>query len=329
MRRGIAAGAAILVLILLILGVKGCLNARKQSAIKNYVQDVSGLTQESNQQGKQLFSLLSGPGGRDQAVNVQNNLNGFRVQSDQLVDHAHDLHPPDELKAAQRYLVEVLTFRRDGLAGIANALPTALSDRERRQGTDRVTAQMQALLTSDVLYTQRFLRNLVGVLRDESLSDEVRIPRSQFVPDIQWLQPDFVAEHVSGISSGRGGKATPGLHGDGLGTVALGGQTLNPGTAVTVAVSGQLKFDVQVVNQGQNSETDVPVRVTIGRGGRAIKAEDSISSIAAGETKTVTIPISDRPPTGQSVPITVEVAPVPGEKKTDNNKQTFSAIFTR
>jgi hypothetical protein len=322
--------AAVLVLVLLIVGIKGCLNARKHSAIKNYVQDVSGLTQQSDQQGKQLFTLLSGPGGRDQAVNIQNSLNGFRVQSAQLVDHSHDLHPPDELKDAQRSLVETLTFRRDGLAGVADALPSALGDQERRQGTDRVTAQMQAFLTSDVIYTQRFLRSLVGVLKDESLAGDVRIPRSQFVPDIQWLQPSFVSERVSGIRSGRGGKAAaPGLHGDGLGTVALGGQSLTSGASTTIRLAAGLKLDVQVVNQGQSTETDVPVRVTLGRGAGAIKAESSLGSIAAGETKAVTIPITGRPPTGQSVPISVEVVPVPGEKKTDNNKQTFSAIFTR
>jgi hypothetical protein len=73
----------------------------------------------------------------------------------------------------------------------------------------------------------------------------------------------------------------------------------------------------------------VPVRVALGRGARAIKGEDSLDTIAAGETKMVTIPISGQPPTGQSVPITVDVQPVPGEQKTDNNKQTYSAIFTR
>ncbi|MFN2616874.1 MAG: CARDB domain-containing protein [Thermoleophilaceae bacterium] len=329
-RRGIAAAGGVLVLILLILGIKGCLSARKERAIKDYVQEVSGLTQESDQQGKQLFQILSGPGGRDQAVNIQNSLNGFRVQSAQLVDHARDLHPPDELKSAQRNLVEALTFRRDGLAAVADSLPTALGDRERRQGTERVTAQMQAFLTSDVIYTQRFLRELVGVLRDKKLDDEVRLPRSQFVPDIQWLQPAFVSERVAGIRTGRGGKAaTPGLHGDGLGSVTLGGQALTPGASATVRASGSLAFSVQVVNQGQGTETDVPVRVTIGRGGNTIKAEDTLTSIAAGETKTVNVPITEAPPTGQSVPITVEVVPVPGEKKTDNNKQTFSAIFTR
>jgi len=34
------------------------------------------------------------------------------------------------------------------------------------------------------------------------------------------------------------------------------------------------------------------------------------------------------PPTGRPVSITVNVKPVPGEKKTDNNKQTYQAIFT-
>ena len=324
-----AIAGAVVVLILIILGIKGCLNARKESAIKNYVQDVAGLTQQSNQQGKQLFAVLSGGGGRNQAVTLQNNLNGFRVQSAQLLDRAHDFHPPDELKDAQSSLIEVMTFRRDGLAGIADALPTALGDRERRQGTDRVTAQMQALLTSDVIYTQRFLRSLVKVLRDENLADEVRIPRSQFVPDIQWLQPDFVSQRISGIRTGRGGTVAPGLHGDGLGTVSLGGQALNPGAAATITLSGRLQFQVQVMNQGQNTETAVPVRVTVGRGAGAIKADTSIDTIAAGETKTVTIPISGRPPTGQSVPVTVEVVPVPGEQKTDNNKQTYSAIFTK
>jgi hypothetical protein len=160
------------------------------------------------------------------------------------------------------------------------------------------------------------------------LVDEVRIPRSQFVPDIQWLQPDFVARRVAGIRTGRGGKATPGLHGEGLGTVSVGGQSLNPGAAATIALSGQLRFQVQVTNQGQNTETDVPVRVTVGKGADAIKLEKRLDTIAAGETKSVAIPVTEKPPTGQNLPIVVEVDPVPGEKKIDNNKQTSSAIFT-
>ena len=94
-------------------------------------------------------------------------------------------------------------------------------------------------------------------------------------------------------------------------------------------LADDLKFVIQVANQGENTETDVKVNVTVGKGGDAIKLDKVLDTIAAGETKPVEIPLADQPPTGQNVPITVEIEPVPGEKKTDNNGGTFSAIFTR
>jgi hypothetical protein len=324
-----ALGAGLLVLILLVLGVRGCVNARQDRAMKDYVRNVSDLTSESKQQSNAFFRLLNGPGGRDQAVDVQNSLNGFRVQSAQLVDRARDLSHPGEVSSAHDSLVETLEFRRNGLAAIADALPTALGDQNRREGTDKVTQQMQSLLASDVVYTQRFVPGLRKGLRDDKLLAEVRIPASQFVPNVQWLQPSFVAQKVGALRSGKSGSAAPGLHGTGLGTVSLGGQSLTPGGSVSVKLSDQLKADVQVANQGQNTETDVNVKVTIGKGADAITAQQPLDSIAAGETKTVTLTVEEQPPTGQNVPVTVEVQPVPGEKKTDNNKQTYTVIFTR
>jgi hypothetical protein len=325
-----ALGAGLLVLILLVLGVRGCVNARQDRAMKDYVRNVSDLTSESKQQSKAFFGLLNGPGGRNQPVEVQNSLNGFRVQSAQLVDRASALSHPGEAGSAHDALVETLEFRRNGLAAIADALPTALGDQNRREGTDKVTQQMQSLLASDVAYTQRFVPGLRKALRDDKLLAEVRIPASQFVPNVQWLQPSFVAQKVGALRSGKNGAAaSPGLHGTGLGTVSLGGQALTPGGSVSIKLSNQLKADIQVANQGQNTETDVNVKVTIGKGADAINAEQPLATIAAGETKTVTLTIGEQPPTGQNVPVTVDIAPVPGEKKTDNNKQTYTVIFTR
>jgi len=328
-RRAIAGGAGVLVLILLVIGVRGCLGHRKDQAFKDYGQDVTSIVQESNQEGKDFFQLLEARGGRDQAVDIENRLNQFRVQSAQLVDRANGIDHPGELSGPQRYLVETLEFRRDGLAQVANALPTALSDQNRRQGADKVTQQMQSFLTSDVVYTQRFVPKFKDALDARSLGDEVRIPASQFVPNVQWLDPSFVADRVSGIRTGRGGAASPGLHGTGLGTVSVGGQALSPGAAATLKATSNPTFTVQVVNQGNNTETDVSVKVTVGQGADAIDATGRIDTIGAGETKTVNVALRGSPPTGQNVPINVVVEAVPGEKKTDNNKQTFSAIFTR
>ena len=111
--------------------------------------------------------------------------------------------------------------------------------------------------------------------------------------------------------------------------MTLGGQALTPGGSASVRLADDLQFTIQVANQGENTETDVKVNVTVGRGGDSIKLDKVLDTIAAGETKPVEIPLADQPPTGQNVPITVEIEPVAGEKKTDNNKGTFAAIFTR
>src|SRR2546423_15525177 len=95
-RRGIAAGAGLLVLILLIFGVKGCLDARKEQAFKDYVQDVDSIGKESVQESNQLFALLQGRGGRNQVDNIQNNLNWQRIQSTQLQEQDNGLRPPHE-----------------------------------------------------------------------------------------------------------------------------------------------------------------------------------------------------------------------------------------
>jgi hypothetical protein len=329
-RRTVGVVVGVVVLVLLVFGVRGCLGARKDRAMKDYVRDVTALVQESDQQGKQLFRLLGGSGGRDQAVDYENTLNGFRVQSAQLVDRARELDHPGDVNQAQDYLLEVLEFRRDGLKGIADNLPTALGDQDRREGTDRVAAQMQGLLASDVLYLQRFDPSLERALQQDDLGGEVRRPQSGFVTDIQWLQPSFVSERVGRLRTGGGGdSAAPGLHGNGIGTVSLGGQALAEGGSTTITLSEDLAVEAQVVNQGDNTETDVTLTATIGRGDDAIEAEEQLDSIAPGETKSVTIPIGEQPPTGQSVPVVVEVQKVPGEEKTDNNRLSATAIFTR
>ena len=94
----------------------------------------------------------------------------------------------------------------------------------------------------------------------------------------------------------------PGLHGNGLGTVTLGGVRSLPGASATVPLTDDLSFEVQVVNQGENNETDVNVRVTVGEGNDAIELEEAIPEIAVGEQQTVTIPLAEQPPTARTCP---------------------------
>ena len=331
-RRGVAAVGVLIVVILLVLLFRGCLDARKENAMEDYANQSAEIMRESKLEGDQLFELLQSEGGTDQVVEIQNDLNAYRVSSSERVDRARGLDVPDEVSDAHGYFIDVLELRRDGLDLTADAMRTALGDQDRRQGTERVAFAMQMFLASDTIDMTRFRPRLEAALEEEELSMP-RFPTETFVPDVEWLDPAFVADQVNALRSGTGGAtdedAAPGLHGNGLAAVTLGGTTLTPGaTGTTVQLTGDLAFEVQVQNQGENTETDVNVVVSVGEGDDAIELEEAIDTIAVGEIQTVTIPLTEQPPTGQNVPITVEVDAVPGEQMTDNNVQEFSVIFT-
>jgi hypothetical protein len=328
-RRTIAIGGGLLLLILLVFGFKGCLDARNERAMEDYVRGVNELTKLSQAESGQLFDSLSAPTEGDQTVNRVNQANALRVDSATLSDRARDLDPPDELSEAHDYFVEALDLRRDGLAEVADKLPGALADDERRNSTGRSAEMMKIFLSSDVLLVYRFHPIATEALKDADVNAKIAEGSLPFVPDVDWVNPDFVADEIAGIRGTGGGGATPGLHGNGLVSVSLGGVTLTPGGPATVPLSEDLAFEIQVMNQGESTETDVRVQVTVGQGNDAIELEDTIGEIAAGEQKPVTIPLTKNPPTGQNVPITVRVEPVPGEEVTDNNEAEYTVIFTR
>jgi len=328
----VAAGAALVVLVLLVIGARGCLDARKERAFKDYVRDVGALAGESDQESDALFTLLTRRGGNAEDAQIENTLNDLRNQSARLVDRARSTDRPDELAAAHRFLVLTLELRRDGIAKIAEELPTAIADQgDRRQGTREIAASMKNLLASDVIYETRVAISVRDSLRDEGIGGET-VPNSMFLPDVDWLQPSTVADRVRSLGGSGGeddGNAAPGLHGNGIGGSALNGKALTEGTSVNIPLARELKIVVQVANQGENTETDVNVKATIGRGGDALSGDATLDTIAAGETKPVEITVSGEPPTGQNVPVNIEIDPVPGEEKTDNNKASYTVIFTR
>ena len=327
-RRTIAIGGGLLLFILLVFGVRGCLDARKERAMEDYVRGANELVQLSKAGSRQLFGILGG-GGQDQAVSRQNQANQLRIESTTIAERARDLDVPGELSSAHDYFLEGLDLRRDALAIVARSLPGALADEDQRQSTGAIADMMQVFLASDVLLTRRFREELIDTLEAEQVSERApSVAALTFVENIEWVNPDFVADEIGGARGGDG-EATGGLRGNGLGTVSLAGTALTPGTQTTVQLSEDAAFDVQVVNQGDSTETDVTVTVTVGSGDDATELTETIPEIAAGEQKPVSIPLGEQPPTGQNVPITVRVEPVDGEEVTDNNEAELTVIFTR
>jgi hypothetical protein len=333
-RRTVAGGAVVLLLVLMVLGVRGCLDARKERSYRDFATDVGELVRSSNQQGAGLFGILRGAAGTEggSTVEVETSANASAVDAEQIAERARGLDAPDELKEAQEYLVDVLELRRDGTRAIARQLRGALGDEGREEAVNAIAANMRFFDASDVLYLRRVVPALDGPLRDEKVSAPETV-KATYLPDIDWLRPRVVADRISRIAGGEAGEGDvpPGLHGTGVVSVTIrpGGQQLAAGGAVDVPVSEDLAFDVTVQNQGEHEEREVVVAVTISGAGRPIELEESLDSIAPGQQEVVRIPLATQPPTGRPVTIAVETRPVPGEEKTDNNKLSARAIFTR
>lgn len=326
-RRAIAGGLIVLFLIVVVLLGKGCQSARQENAIKDFVKQTNSIITQSNQVSRDFFSTLKDPGDAS-ATDIETSVNVQRSQASELVRQAQDLSASGEdLTAAKQYLVETLEFRRDGLTEISKEIGQALGDQDAEAATEKIAANMQQFLTSDVIYSQRAYAYMNAAVKDKGI-EGVSLPASQFLPSLEWLDPAQVLDVFSRVSGGGSTAAvTPGTHGTGITGVNVqpSGTALAEGTVNDL--NGAKQIEVSVQNQGENDETDVVVSYTISGAGTAIKQNKTIPAIAAGDTTKVTLPLTKIPAAGASATLKVEVKKVPGEENLDNNSQTFDVKF--
>jgi len=333
-RQGVAAGVILLVLILLVVGVRGCLNSAKKRSLRDYNRDVSSLVQESDDQvSKPFFEAMSGGGAASgDTVNLATQVNQLKIVAEDLVKRARKLDAPDDMKPAQRYLLDVLEFRADGLQKIADKIPTAQgSGNTSETAVSQITGQMTAFLTSDVIYSQRVVPYIKKALDDNDIAGQT-IASSQFLPSIDWLDESEVASRLGATApagSRKRGPPAPGSHGHGLTTVSVGGTELTTDSANRIQASPNLTFTVNFENQAENDEQGVVVRVEITGAGSPIRAQATVPQTTAGSTATAEVPLRRSPPVGKPVEIKVTVEPVPGEADSSNNSKTYPALFTQ
>lgn len=321
-RRGIALGGGLLLLILLVLGVRGCLDARKERALKDYARDVSALVEETDQASKRFFGRLDDPGGLS-VTEFENEVNADRSEMDGFLARVQSLDTPGDMGEAQDSLELVYELRADALGQIAETLPSALGDAGRERAVERIAEQMRVLLASDEIYSTITQPEIESVLAGEGIEGDA-IQESQFLDDgVKWLDSGAIDTALSAVSGATGGTVNDGLvHGLGLLSSSIDGTELSDGVPATIAAGGTPQLDVQVQNQGEAEETGVTVTVTID-GGDTLEQE--IGSIGPGETGTVSIPLTPAP-TG-SVTLEVEVQPVAGEQVSDNNVASYPVTF--
>ena len=101
-RRVIAVGIGVLIVILLLLGVKGCLNARKERGFENYVSDLSSIATQSNQLSSEFFARLENPPKNADELSLEAQIASDRGTAEALLQRVENLDTPDELERRAR-----------------------------------------------------------------------------------------------------------------------------------------------------------------------------------------------------------------------------------
>jgi hypothetical protein len=325
--RRIAAGAVIVVvLILIVVGIHSCQVSSRNSALRDYNRNVGALIQQSDSEvGAKLFSLLTS-GQQGSATDLQNSINEVGVTADEELKRAKSLDVPDEAKGAQSVFLLVLQLRRDGVQTIAREIQPAVNAAGSASALDQIAVQMRLFNASEVLYVTQVAPKIASAFKSAGIGGET-IANTHFLPDLGWESPSFVASQI-GAQGGGGGAQTKctGTCGHSLDSVSVGSTTLQAGSANTIPASPTPIFTVKFTNGGDQAESNVVVKVIIRGPGKPIEVDKTVSQTQPGQQASVAIPLGQTPPRG-TVTIEVTVSSVPGETNTQNNPQSFPALF--
>jgi hypothetical protein len=317
LRRGLALGGGLVLLILIVLGVKGCLDARANRELSDYARNVAQIVEETQQTSKSFFEKLEEPGS-ESVTDFVEQVNADRSAVDAYATRIDDLSAPGDMSHAQTNLELSYQLRASAMDEIAEKMDDALADAGAAKATAVITKQMQKLLASDVIYEQVVRPEVDSVLAANGISDS-DLPKSTFLADEKWLDESTVNSAIGAVSGGGEGSVS-GVHGTEIAGVAVNGTELIEGAPTTIAGEEGVAVEVSVRNPLESTENGVNVAVTVE--GNTLK--ETIDELPAGETGTAVISLTPTP--SGEVTIEVEVEAVPGEEVLENNEAVYALI---
>ena len=338
-RLALAAAFAIILIVVIALVVKDCQRSQLEDSYTQYINEVAQIQTASAEQGANLRQVMANPRG-NKPPQLKASILAISKEAQGLVDQAENLDPPGALSAPQRSLVTALEYRVTGLATLAANLPTLLAGSDQQTKAAGIAKPMQRFLASDVIYDDSFKGPAKEALEKDDITGIEVPPLQAFLPNASLASPDGAKNLIADLSrrtaTGDGTGATTGnLRGTSLeSTIALPSETrLTPGSTATVQSTELLKWSVTVKNGGDFDESKVIVRASFSYPATPNDIdvrEVEIPAIASGDTTTVEIPgpASDKVVFGDQGTLLIEVVPVTGETRIDNNKAEYPVKIT-
>lgn len=324
-RRLIAVGFGLLLLLLMVLGVRGCLDARKERGIENYVRDVSSIITGSASVGQKFVDAMVTPTGEPSAKDLEGQMIQLRGEAKSLLDRMDGIEAPGELSDPDRALALTLQLRHDALETIGANVTKALGTTETTEAVEAIQRGMDGLYSSDVIYRDIVQTGVAEVIEAEGLSSS-GVPKGEAAAffGAQTTPEEFLGQGkiVELLGQFGGAASTDGrLRGLEISQVLdANGVQLIDSVVNTIPVDSP-EITVEILNGGEVDESGIDVTVTV----NGNEVTQTVETIPVGSTAQVAIPLGNLEP-GVEVSVEVVVASVPGEQIADNNQATFQVV---
>jgi hypothetical protein len=222
-----------------------------------------------------------------------------------------------------------------GLTGVSNAIAATASTKNTTKAARLVASQMQRLLASDVIWEDSFRGpsqselNTQGVTGTNDAGGPL-VPSSKFLQNAELATANAMTSVVGALrGASTAGQGCP--CGTGLVSIKVlpSGQELSTSTQTDIVVTVNMQFQVTVKNTGNSQVFSVPVNLTIqqSKGGNITKTA-KIDFLAPGNETAVTFGNISNVNFTTPATIKVEVRPVTGETRTENNSADYPVIFS-
>lgn len=298
----------------------------RSTDLKNYATAAKKVVDSSNKTG-QSFNQIRASIKNMARKDLEKQLTSLITESKKTLEEAEKITVPDEMKNAHSYLIATLDIRATALESFKPAMFNALSDQDLEVSAKQLSASLKDISLSDRAYVL-YQGKVSKILKDNKVTD-VQLPASVYLPQGNEYELSAVLEF---LANAKESSNLSQLHGVAISEMAIepAAKGENDNVAVLPAAD-TISVTITVENQGNQTEINIPVEVTLKSETQpnAQKKSKSIASIAPGQKKSVTI--TDLKPTSGDIInlLTVRVGPVPEEKLIDNNVVEYKFTVER
>jgi hypothetical protein len=301
------------------------LTEEERLTIADYINSVSVLVQHSNKISVNFFTTLNKVKELPKAE-LETNLAQYIEESQVILENTQEINPPAGFEIANGYLKLVFDTRNRSYENYKPALFNVLDDVDFENSSTQLEQSFIFMYMSDEIY--KYFQDELKSAGENLGIGNLTIIDSEILEKPELLDSENIGRMIADFKSvvnltERRGVAVIAQ------SVVLNPQVLNEQDEYLIIKNGsQINITINVENQGNISENNVPVKATYTVQGvsKAEAKESTIELINPSEQKAVTFSGFKAYP-GKKCELKIEAGPVENEVLMSNNIAVFKIMM--